>query len=93
MAIVALLDLIQPAGKSGNPDVCVARSSSVILCPLYVGILTVAGRYFPIGSSRLTKPCFTISAKSVVVNVFVIEAISKIVFPFTFVLFALDKFP
>jgi hypothetical protein len=65
----------------------------MILYPLYVGTLTLVGRYLSIGSSKLTKPCFTISAKSVVVNVFVMEAVSKIVFPFTFVLFVLDAFP
>ena len=52
-----------------------------------------AGTYFSVGSSRFTKPLLTISASRVVVNVFVIEAMSKSVFPFTFVMFALEMLP
>jgi hypothetical protein len=55
--------------------------------------VTLEGRYFSMGSSKLTVPRFTISANNIAVNVFVREPISKIVSPFTLVLFALDMFP
>ena len=42
---------------------------------------------------KLTSPCFTMSVKSNVVNVFVIEPISKNVFWFTGILLAVDIFP
>ena len=55
--------------------------------------MLLAGRYFSMGSSRLTKPCLTMSAKTIVTNVFAMDAMSKTVFPSTFVSLELEIFP
>ena len=55
--------------------------------------MLLAGRYFSIGSPRLTKPCFIMSAKIIVTNVFAIDAMSKTVFPLTYVSLELEVFP
>ena len=63
------------------------------MCPSYQGTVTFpVGRYFSMGSSRLTKPCFTMSAKIIVTNVFAMDARSKTVSPSTCVLFELEMF-
>ena len=64
----------------GKPDVWVARCIRVILFPSRSGITTVSGRNFSIGSSRLTSPFPTMSARIIDVNTFVIDPISKSVF-------------
>jgi hypothetical protein len=46
-----------------------------------------------VSTQLLTSPCFTISAKSNVVKVFVIDPISNIVLSFTGMLFSLEIFP
>ena len=83
---------MQPAGKSGSPEVCVAKFSCYF-CPWYDGTLTLGGRYCCTVSFNLTNHWFTMSIKMVVANVFVSQAISNRVFPSTFVWFDLDKLP
>ena len=68
-------------GRRGSPEDCVARSTSVICLPFLCGTCTDAGRYFAIGSDRLTSPRFTMSARIVLVKTLVIEPISKTVLP------------
>ncbi len=81
-------------GIKGRPEVWVARSSSVIFVPLYCGTFTTAeGRCLSIGSPKLMIPCFTMSAKTRVVKVFVIESILKMVLPLTGMLLAFETFP
>ena len=61
-------------GSRGRPDVCVARSSSVIARPTTGG---ATGRCAATGSSNATRPSRAMSASSAPVNVLVIEPISN----------------
>ena len=66
----------------GRPEVCVARSTSVIFFPLHSGTLIPGGRYFASGSFNETSPRCTASASRSAVKIFVTEPISKTVSPF-----------
>ena len=59
----------------------------VIFCLLYSCMVTFDGRYLSSASFRFTSPRLAMSPNSSVVNVFVTEAISNTVPPFTFVVF------
>ena len=65
------------SGMGGNPERCVARSSSVISCPAGLRMVA-AGNSSRTGSSNLIFPCTAICASTSPVKVFVIEPISKI---------------
>jgi len=66
-------------GKRGKPEVCVARSTSVICLPPRCGILTSGGRYLATGSSSETSPRCTMIARIVEVKTLVQDPISKMV--------------
>ena len=67
-------------GMRGKPELCVDRSCSVIARPRS-GTLTLAGRYFEIGSVSATSPRCTAWASRSDVNTLLIEPISKSVSP------------
>ena len=67
------------SGMRGRPDTWFDRSIRVIFRPSRSGSLTVAGRNLATGSSSLTSPRPTMSARMSEVKTLVIEPISKTV--------------